>query len=102
MLYRIELFADLLMVGPIIGATCALLSVYVVLRRMALIAEGVSHAGYGGIAVAILVGSFVPGMRGNVWQEIFTGIFCLGTALMIGYVTRRKRVSEDSAIGIFL
>ncbi len=96
----------LLIVGPIIGATCALLSVYVVLRRMALISEGVSHAGVGGVAVAVLVGYFVPltdtPSWGPVWREVITGIFCLGTAMLIGYVSRRKRVSEDSAIGIFL
>jgi zinc transport system permease protein len=92
----------LLMAGPMIGATCALLSVYVVLRRMALIAEGVSHAGFGGIAVAVLVGYFVPPLDNDVAREIITGIFCLGTAMLMGYVTRRKRVSEDSAIGIFL
>jgi zinc transport system permease protein len=96
----------MLIVGPLIGATCAILSVYVVLRRMALISEGVSHAGFGGIAVAVLVGYFVPVMEtgswGPVWREIITGAFCLGTAMLIGYVSRRKRVSEDSAIGIFL
>ncbi|HUO08808.1 MAG TPA: metal ABC transporter permease [Phycisphaerae bacterium] len=92
----------LLMAGPMIGATCALLSVYVVLRRMALIAEGVSHAGFGGIAVAVLVGYFIPALDNDVAREIITGVFCLGTAMLMGYVTRRKRVSEDSAIGIFL
>jgi zinc transport system permease protein len=85
-----------------IGATCALLSVFVVLRRMALISEGVSHAGFGGIAIAVLVGYFLPVIDNDVWREIITGLFCLATAMLMGYVTRRKRVSEDSAIGIFL
>jgi zinc transport system permease protein len=91
-----------LMVAPVIGATCALLSVYVVLRRMALISEGVSHAGFGGIAIAVLVGYFVPGLDNAVAREVITGIFCLITAMLIGYASRRKHVSEDSAIGIFL
>lgn len=91
-----------LMVAPIIGATCALLSVYVVLRRMALISEGVSHAGFGGIAIAVLLGYFFPGLDNHVVREVVTGIFCLITAMLIGYASRRKHVSEDSAIGIFL
>jgi ABC-type Mn2+/Zn2+ transport system permease subunit len=111
MIDTIRLFKYFLMAGPIIGAMCALLSVYVVLRRMALISEGISHAGFGGFAVAILLGYFVPEVAlgplglsfgGHVFQEVVAGVFCLGTALLIGYVTRRKRVSEDSAIGIFL
>ncbi len=92
----------MLLVGPLIGATCSLLSVYVVLRRMAMISEGVSHAAFGGIAAALLVGYFVPSMDNLMWWEIIAGIFCLGTALLIGYVSRKKRVTEDSAIGIFL
>ncbi len=98
----IQLFSNLLLIGPVIGATCSLLSVFVVLRRMALISEGVSHAGYGGIAVAIAIGAMFSTITGPIWQEVITGIFCLITALSIGYVTHKKRVTEDSAIGIFL
>lgn len=102
MLHTLVIFHSLLLVGPLIGASCAILSVYIVLRRMALIPEAISHAGYGGIAVAIAVGAFVGSITGPNWQEIITGIFCLITALLIGYVTGKKRVTEDSAIGIFL
>ncbi len=102
MVQYIHYFLPSLLLGPVLGAMCALLSVFVVLRRMALISEGVSHAGYGGVAIAIAVGALAPSFKGPIWQEIITGIFCLGTALLIGYVTRKKRVSEDSAIGIFL
>jgi zinc transport system permease protein len=91
-----------LLVGPVIGAMCALLSVYIVLRRMALISEGVSHAAFGGISVALLAGYWVPLFNQPLWWEIIAGIFCLATALLIGWVSRKKRVTEDSAIGIFL
>jgi zinc transport system permease protein len=98
----IHLARFLLIAGPIIGGTCAVLSVYVVLRRMALIAEGISHAGFGGIAIAVLVGYYIPAIDNPAARQVITGLFCLGTALLMGYVTRKKRVSEDSAIGIFL
>jgi zinc transport system permease protein len=91
-----------LMAGPLIGAMCSLLSVYVVLRKMALISEGVSHAGFGGIAVAILLGYYFAALDSFFWQTLIIGAFCLATAGLIGWVARRKRVSEDSAIGIFL
>jgi ABC-type Mn2+/Zn2+ transport system permease subunit len=101
-LETIHLFRHFLMAGPLIGAMCALLSVYVVLRRMALISEGVSHAGFGGMGVAILLSYYFVSLDNPYWQVIITGIFCLLTSLLIGWVSRRKRVSEDSAIGIFL
>jgi zinc transport system permease protein len=99
---RLQLWHNLLLAGPIIGATCSLISVYVVLRRMALISEGVSHAAFGGISVALLIGYWIPSLDGPVGWELVAGLFCFATALLIGYVTRKKRVSEDSAIGIFL
>jgi zinc transport system permease protein len=79
--------------GMTVGATCAFLSVFVVLRRLAFVSQGVSHAAFGGVAVAVLLGMnpFAGGM-----------VFALGTALSIGGVSRRRNWVEDSSIGIFL
>jgi len=76
-----------------VGATCAFLSVFVVLRRMAFVSQGVSHAAFGGVALAVLVG-VDPGWGATA--------FAVATALAIGVVSRRRRVAEDSTIGIFL
>lgn len=93
-------------VGLLVAATCSLLSTYVVLRKMALISEGVSHAGFGGIALAVFLGAHFPLLDSPVYgpylQQAVAGIFCVVTALLIGYFSRAKKVSEDSAIGIFL
>jgi zinc transport system permease protein len=79
--------------GALIGATCAFLSVFVVLRRMAFVSQGVSHASFGGVALAVLVGAS---------PTAGAAVFAVGTALAIGTVSRRRRVTEDSSIGIFL
>ncbi len=79
--------------GALIGATCAFLSVFVVLRRMAFVSQGVSHASFGGVALAVLLG---------VSPTAGAAVFAVGTALAIGAVSRRRRVAEDSSIGIFL
>lgn len=91
-----------LLVGVTIAACCSLLSTFVVLRRMSMIAEGVAHAGYGGFGVALILGYFFSFDYGTLTERIITGTFCLATALGIGYVTRSKKVHDDSAIGIFL
>jgi ABC-type Mn2+/Zn2+ transport system permease subunit len=91
-----------LIVGPIMAAVCALLSVFVVLRRMAMISEAVAHAGLGGMALSLLVG-YWWGFANSYWgQELITGGFCITTALMIGLFSRGRDVTVDSAIGIFL
>ena len=88
--------------GPLIAATCSLLSVYIVLRRMAMISECVSHAGFGGISLALLAGYFFSQLDTPWGQQVITGVFCVSAALVIGYISRGRKVSEDSAIGIVL
>lgn len=85
-----------LLAGFAIGTVCSLLSVIVVLKRMAFIGEGVSHAGFGGVGTAIFLG--LAGLK----QDMVVFAFCLATAISIGVLTRRKRIDPDSAIGILL
>lgn len=79
--------------GILVGAACAFLSVFVVLRRLAFVSQGVSHAAFGGVALAVLLG-FPPSLGAL--------LFSLGTAVAIGGVSRRRTWVEDSSIGIFL
>ena len=81
-----------LLTGALLGATCAVLGVFVVLRRMAFIGVGISHAALGGVALGLLIGA--PPLAA-------AGVFSVGVAWAIGWITRKGEVSEDTAIGIF-
>ncbi len=81
-----------LLTGGLLGVTCALLGVFVVLRRMAFIGVGISHAALGGVAIGLLVGA--PPVAA-------AGVFSVLVAWVIGWITRRGEVSEDTAIGVF-
>ncbi len=81
-----------LLTGGLLGATCAVLAVFVVLRRMAFIGVGISHAALGGVALGLLAG---------VSPLVSAGVFSVGVAWVIGLITRRGEVSQDTAIGIF-
>ena len=86
------------------GIACALLSVFVVLRHWVFIGEGIAHAGFGGAGTAWIASLIFP------WAFLKTSfgvyavaiVFCFAMALGIGYVTRRRQVHTDTAIGIFL
>lgn len=100
--FYLHLMRYVLIIGPIMAAVCALLSVFVVMRRMAMISEAVAHAGLGGLALSLLLG-YWWGFANSYWgQELITGGFCIGTALLIGLFSRGRDVTVDSAIGIFL
>jgi ABC-type Mn2+/Zn2+ transport system permease subunit len=76
----------------LIGAVCSVIGVYVVLRGLAFIGAGVAHASFGGVALGVWLGV----------NPLYTAItFCLATAWGIGVVSRKGRVKEDTAIGIF-
>ncbi len=84
------------------AATCSVLSVLVVLRRMAFIGQGISHAAFGGAGLAILLGGYVAALGRPLGRDLIITGFCVMTALVIGKFSRNQRVREDSMIGICL
>lgn len=77
--------------GVIIAAVCSLLSFLVVVRRMAFVGMGISHAAFGGVAMGLVTG---------LDPLITAGGFCILVALGIGWLGERGRVHEDTMIGI--
>lgn len=95
-------FARQAMVAAVaVGVVCSLLSVVVVLKRMAFVGQGISHAGFGGIGTALLLG-ITAETWGGYAQPLFILVFCLIVACVIAALSRRKRVETDTAIGILL
>ncbi len=85
-------FQRALVVAVVLGATTALLGTYVVTRGLAFIGAGIAHASFGGLALAFMLG----------WPPTLTAIgFSVGVGVGIGMLTERRRIKEDTAIGIF-
>jgi zinc transport system permease protein len=87
--------------GALAGLCCACLSPLVVLRRMAFIGDGMAHAAFGGLGLALfaLAGSGYDDLS----VRLVTLLFCLAVGLAIGVASRQvnpRQISEDSAIGI--
>lgn len=99
-LIQYKFLQNALLGGLIIGSVCSLFSPFVVLKRMAFIGEGISHAAFGGIALALLL---IPNpSESEFLLTAITMLYCLLLAFLIAYASRTKKISEDSAIGIFL
>jgi zinc transport system permease protein len=92
-LFKYQFMQNALIAGLLVGILCSMLSIFVVLRRMAFIGEGIAHAAFGGIAFALLF---------NLDLLITANIFCIIVAVLIGITSRKGRLSEDSSIGLFL
>lgn len=75
------------------GLNCSMVGVFVVLRRMAFLGGALSHTILPGIVAAYLVG--IP----IFWGALAAGIL---TALGTGWITDRKNIREDTAVGIVM
>jgi len=80
-----------LLAAILVGATCAILGSYVVLRRMAFIGDAIAHTTLPGLVIAYLYGI-----------SLFGGALAaaLATAAGIGWLSARDTVREDTAIGV--
>jgi manganese/iron transport system permease protein len=80
-----------LLAATLVSITCAVIGVYVVLRRMAFIGDALAHTMLPGVVIAYLNQS-----------SLFIGAMVAGvlTAIGIGWVSRRDALREDTAIGV--
>lgn len=81
-----------LITGVLLGISCAVLAFFVVLKRMAFIGVGISHAALGGVALGVVLG---------ISPMLAATVFSVGVAWVIGWITAHGRISEDTAIGVF-
>src|SRR5689334_14984881 len=88
---QFEFMRRALMAIVLTGIASGVLGSYVVLRGLAFIGDALTHAVFPGIVVAVALG-----------RSILLGALVVGliTALGIATVSRGRRVSEDTAIGI--
>jgi zinc transport system permease protein len=88
--------------GAAVAVACSLLSPLVVYKRMAFIGEGVSHAGFGGIGLALLASVWLPQLSRPGWADLVLALSCVATALIIGRLSAAAAIESDSAIGVGL
>lgn len=87
---------SILLVGSFVGASCGLIGCFLVLRRMALLGDAISHAVLPGIAIAFLL----TGRRAPLPMVIGAGALGVLTVLLVELFQRSRRMSEDASIGV--
>ena len=89
--FQYPFMQDALLVGVLIGAMCAVLSCFLILKGWSLMGDAVSHAVLPGIVLAYIFG--IPLIIG----AFAAGLIC---ATGSGFVKRHSRVKEDTAMGV--
>ncbi len=85
-----------LVASVLVGGLCAVVGTFVVLRSMAFLGDAIAHSVLPGVATGMLVAG--RGDRQTLfWWALGTSVL---VALGIGWVSRRERIREETAIGI--
>lgn len=80
-----------MMVAVIVGIICAVVGSYLMVQRLALLGDAISHSVLPGLAIAFILG-----------VNMFLGAFIAGiiSTILISWIHRRSPVKEDAAMGI--
>jgi manganese/iron transport system permease protein/iron/zinc/copper transport system permease protein len=89
--FQYEFFNQAIFISILVGGTCGLLGVYIVLRGMSYIGHGMSHAVFGGA-----VSSYIIGLNFYLGAAIW-GIL---SALLITQINKRYKIKADATIGV--
>ena len=84
-------FRNGLVIATLAGALCGLIGVFVVLRGMSYIGHGLSHAVFGGAALAAVL---------DLNYFVGAGFWGVLSGVMIGRVSRKRIIGADAAIGV--
>jgi len=80
-----------LIAAAMVGGLCSIIGVFVVLRGLAFVGAGTSHAAFAGVALGYLIG----------WPPLLLAIvFGLATVWITGWVEEKGRMKLDVSIGI--
>lgn len=82
---------EAMLIAALIGAVCAVLSCYLVLKGWSLMGDAVSHAVLPGIVVAYVIG--LPLALG----AFVAGLVCAGGT---GWIKNHSRIKEDTVMGV--
>jgi ABC-type Mn2+/Zn2+ transport system permease subunit len=89
--FQYGFMVDAMITGVAVGAVCAVLSCYLVLKGWSLMGDAISHAVLPGIVLAYAVGlPLAVGAFGS-------GLLC---AVLTGYIKAHSRVKEDTVMGV--
>lgn len=86
----------IILTGSLTASTCGLLGCFLVLRRLSLIGDAISHA----ILPGIFAAYWLAGSRASVYMLMGAASFGLLCTYLIEWLHKKARVQEDAATGI--
>jgi len=86
----------IILTGSLISISCGFLGVFLLLRKMSMTGDAISHA----VLPGIVIGYFVSGSQRSVEVIIGAGLLGILSTLMIDALRKKAKVQLDASIGI--
>ena len=86
----------IILTGSLVAVTCGLLGCFLILRKMSMVGDAISHAVLPGIVIAFLL----SGSRETLPMLLGAGATGLLATFLIEYFHRRAGLQTDAAIGV--
>ncbi|WP_236032902.1 metal ABC transporter permease [Algoriphagus pacificus] len=86
----------IILTASLIAISCGLLGVFMMLRKMSMTGDAISHA----VLPGIVIGFFVSGSQRGLEVIIGAGILGIIATLVIDWLRQKARVQLDASIGI--
>lgn len=86
----------IILTGSLVAATGALLGSFLVLRKISMIGDAISHAVLPGIVLAFLV----SGSRASVPMLIGAALIGIFTTVLIEFLSKKGKMQSDASIGV--
>lgn len=86
----------IIIAGSLAAVCCSTLGCFLVLRRMALVGDAISHAVLPGIVLVFLI----TGSRASIPMLLGAGAFGLLTTFLIEFLHRTGKLQSDASVGV--
>ncbi|HET9054837.1 MAG TPA: metal ABC transporter permease [Cyclobacteriaceae bacterium] len=86
----------IILTASLVASGCALLGCFLILRKMAMVGDAISHAVLPGIVLAFLF----SGSRDSVTMLAGAGLIGIFTTFLIEFFHKKARLQTDAAIGV--
>ncbi len=87
---------QIILTGSLVAISCGLLGCYLILRRMAMVGDAISHAVLPGIVIAFLL----SGSRDSLIMLLGAGVIGILTTFLIEFFHKKGGLQTDASIGV--
>ncbi len=86
----------IILTGSLVAVSCSLLGSFLILRKMSMVGDAISHSVLPGIVIAF----FLAGSMQSFWMLIGAGILGVLTTFLIEFFHQKGKLQTDASIGV--